>query len=99
MAGRVLLYPLAHCNPDVSGRYRIQGTADRLGVVGSYQIVLFNALNQRVLAETWSAADGTYTFDYLAYRANGYFVIAHDRHTGSPLNAAIADLITPEPMP
>ncbi len=99
MAGHLLLTPLARCNFSVSGWYRITGIVDRLGVVGSYHVALFDARNQQLLADTWSTSAGAYTFDYLAYIPNGYFVVAHDRQTGGPFNAAIADLITPEPMP
>ncbi len=48
--------------------------------------------------ETLSAADGAYAFTGLKYVPNGYFAIAYD-YGVNPLNAAIADLITPELMP
>lgn len=80
-----------------SGRYRVHGTIDRLGVPGIYRVGLFDRLTKRLLAETWSDEDGAYSFDYLVYAANGYFAIAYD-HTGTPLNAAVSDLITPELM-
>lgn len=80
------------------GAYRITGTVTELGVVGRYRVRLFDRASARCLRETWSAADGSYSFNDIAYRANGYFAVAYD-HGDSPLNAAIADLITPEPMP
>lgn len=80
------------------GGYRITGTVTELGVAGPYRVRLFDRQSARCLRETWSVADGSYSFDYIAYRANGYFAIAYD-HGDNPLNAAIADLITPEPMP
>lgn len=80
------------------GAYRVTGTVDELGVAGRYRVRLFDRISGRILRETWSAADGTYAFNHLAYRAEGYFAVAHD-HGASPQNAAIADLITPEPMP
>lgn len=80
------------------GRFRIRGTVTELGVAGAYRVRLFDRQSGRLLREGWSAADGTYQFDYLAYRAQGYVAIAHD-HGDNPHNAAIADLITPEPMP
>jgi len=80
------------------GGYRMAGTVDELGVVGSYRVRLFDRKSARCIREVWSAADGSYVFNHLADRPNGYFVIAYD-HGDAPLNAAIGDLITPEPMP
>ncbi|HSA48252.1 MAG TPA: hypothetical protein P5552_17400 [Candidatus Competibacteraceae bacterium] len=80
------------------GAYRIAGTVTELGVAGSYRVRLFDRLTSRCIGQTFSAADGSYSFPYIAYRANGYYAIAFD-HGDNPLNAAIADLITPEPMP
>lgn len=80
------------------GNYQITGTVTELGLAGRYRVRLFDRRSARCIRETWSASDGTYSFPYIAYRANGYFVVAYD-HGGSPLNAAIADLVTPEPMP
>lgn len=81
-----------------SGQHRITGTVTELGAPGVYRVRLFNRLTAKCLRETWSSADGSYVFNHLANQPNGYFAIAFD-HGASPLNAAIADLITPEPMP
>lgn len=80
------------------GSYRVTGAVDELGVLGRYRVRLFDRISGRILQETLSDADGSYAFNHLAYRAEGYFAVAHD-HDASPQNAAIADLITPEPMP
>lgn len=80
------------------GTYRIAGTVDELGVSGAYRVRLFDRVSGRCLRETWSAANGAYAFQNIAYRYRGYFVIAYD-HGDTPHNAAIADLMTPEPMP
>lgn len=80
------------------GGYRITGTVTEVGVAGPYRVRLFDRQTAICLGETWSAADGSYNFSYIAYRQNGYFAVAYD-HGDNPLNAAIADLITPEPMP
>lgn len=80
------------------GAHRIAGTVSELGAPGQYRVRLFDRQSARALRETWSAADGSYSFPYIAYRYQGYFVVAYDRGA-SPLNAAIADLVTPEPMP
>lgn len=80
------------------GSYRVTGAVDELGVLGRYRVRLFDRISGRLTRETWSAADGAYAFENIAYRAQGYILVAHD-HGDSPQNAAIADLITPEPMP
>ena len=80
------------------GPYQITGTVTELGVLGAYRVTLFDRRSKRCLREIWSGADGSYAFLFIAYRYQGYFVIAYD-HGGSPLNAAVADWITPEPMP
>lgn len=97
MAGRAMVLTLRRDMED-GGAYRITGTVTELGVAGRYRVRLFDRLTARGLRETWSAADGSYSFPYIAYRANGYFTVAYD-HGDNPHNAAIADLITPEPMP
>lgn len=80
------------------GMYRITGSVEELGVAGCYRVRLFDRVSGRCLKQTWSAADGSYLFNYIAYRANGYFIVAYD-HGDNPFNAAIADLVTPESMP
>jgi len=80
------------------GFHQIASTVDRLGVTGVYRVRLFDRRTALCLRETWSTADGAYAFTHLASQANGYFVVAFD-HAAGPLNAAIADLITPVPMP
>lgn len=83
--------------PD-GGLYRIRGAITEIGVVGSYRVRLFDRQSGRRIRETWSAPDGSYSFPYIAYRHRGYFVVAYD-YGDNPLNAAVADLVTPEPMP
>lgn len=85
-------------NPEFSGNYQIVGTVDRLGLAGSYKIRLFDRKTGICIGDTFSNSTGAYAFTGLSYRANRYFVVAYD-HSGTPLNAAIADLVTPEPMP
>jgi hypothetical protein len=80
------------------GAYRVAGTVDELGVPGRYRVRLFDRRSGRLVRETWSDAAGAYAFENIAYRAEGYFAVAFD-HGASPQNAAVADLMTPEPMP
>lgn len=96
---KVVLYPdLQRSDFYDGGRYRIIGTVTELGLAGRYRVRLFDRQSARCIAQTWSNASGAYAFSGIAYRANGYFVVAYD-HGDNPLNAAIADLVTPEPMP
>lgn len=97
MPGRAMVLTLRRNIVD-GGPYQITGTVDELGVVGRYRVRLFDRTSGRCTCETWSAADGSYSFPSIAYRLNGYFAVAYD-HGDSPLNAAIADLLTPEVMP
>lgn len=94
----LLFQPGVRVDIEDGGAYRITGNVDELGVYGSYRVRLFERRSGRCIRETWSAADGSYSFPSIAYRHQGYFAIAFD-HVDNPLNAAIADLITPEPMP
>lgn len=80
------------------GHYRIADNVSRLGVIGRYRVRLFDRRTARVIRETWSGSNGFYAFNNIAYRAAGYFVVAFD-HSNTPVNAAIGDYITPEPMP
>lgn len=80
------------------GAMRMTGTVDELGVAGAYRVRLHDRSSGRRIRETWSSASGAYAFEWLADRTQGYYVIAFD-HGASPMNAAIADLVTPEAMP
>lgn len=80
------------------GMFRITGTVDEMGVPGRYLVRLFERSSGWLLRETWSATDGSYAFKFLPYLNQGYVLVAHD-HGASPQNAAIADLVTPEPIP
>jgi hypothetical protein len=80
------------------GAYQITGTVSELGVLGKYRVRLFYRQTGRLVQEIWSGEDGTYVFRNIAYRLNGYFIVAYD-HGDEPLNACVADLITPEIMP
>jgi hypothetical protein len=85
--------------PDIvdGGMSHIANTASRLGVPGRYRVRLFERRTGRCLRETWSDAAGAYAFANLAYRDNGYFLVAFD-DSGDRVNAAISDLWTPDPM-
>jgi hypothetical protein len=70
-----------------------------LGVPGRYRVQLYRRQSGMPIACTYSdPLTGAYSFTRLAYRYQGYFTIAFDYGT-APVNAAIADLLTPEPMP
>jgi hypothetical protein len=80
------------------GRYKIVGTASRLGVPGAYMVRLYRRDSGRLISETESNPDGSYAFNNISKIDFGYFTVAFD-HTASPVNAAISDLLTPVPMP
>lgn len=85
------------------GDYRIAGIVTEIGVPGSYRVRLFDRMTGMLVRETWSASTGEYAFNNITPTpnqsvTNGYFVVAFD-HGDNPLNAAIADLVTSEPMP
>ena len=81
------------------GTYRIMGEVTELGVVGSYRVRLFDRVSARCIRETWSAADGSYSFPYIAYRHQGYFAVAFDHGENASPQAGIVDLVTPDLMP
>lgn len=75
----------------VAGTVQIDATPD---VPVSRRVRLFEALTARIVRETWSAADGAYSFTKI--RAGTYFVTAHD-HTLEH-GAVIRDRIEAVPM-
>jgi hypothetical protein len=77
------------------GRYRLSGTVARLGVPGRYRIILYSRATKLPVRSFVSNDDGPYLIEHLANTE--YFLVAHD-HTGAPVNAAISDYVTPEPM-
>ena len=80
------------------GGFRVVGNVTELGVAGRYRVTLFFRRSFLPWRTQVSKADGAYAFDYLPYHASGYFVVAFDDGEDT-LNAGIADLVTPEPMP
>lgn len=86
------------CDIYDGGQYEITGKVTELGVAGRYRVRLFEKSSGRLIRETWSNTNGDYSFPNIAYKENGYFVVAHD-HSTPQYNAAIADLVTPELMP
>jgi len=98
MAGRFMTTTLRR-DMEYGGAQRISDYVSRLGVVGVYRMRLFARLNGVLIREKISDADGLYDFPYIKYIERGYFIVAHDHTSGDQRNAAIADLVTPEPMP
>jgi hypothetical protein len=93
MAGKILGGIIA-ADIHTVGRYRIVGTVDELGTPGRYRVRLFERASSRCIRETWSDEAGHYAFEWLAYREEGYFLIAYDSGD-APLNASIRDRVTP----
>jgi hypothetical protein len=78
------------------GNYRISDVVTRKGIAGQHRVDLYDYATREFVKYAYSDAEtGIYTFDHIANRT--YFTVAHDTED-PPLNAAIADLIQPEPM-
>ena len=90
-----------HGDTFIGGNYRIVGTTKRLGVFTQRRVCLFDRATCRCTQDKISDADGNYQFNNIAYQYRGYFVIEYDwpLERSDPLNADIADMVTPEPMP
>lgn len=79
------------------GKHRISDVVTRKGIAGQHRVDLYDYVSRTFVKYTYSDTDtGVYTFENIANRT--YFTVAHDTED-PPLNAAIADLIQPEPMP
>ena len=74
------------------GTGRIYGTVTVDGSVASRKVRLHDLLTGILVAEMWSATDGTYEFDYLD-STRQYYVIAHESVTTD--NSAIMDRVIP----
>ncbi len=102
MSDNLLTGELLSTDPETSGHYRIVGTAKRLGVFTQRRVRLLDRETGRLLRETLSdPVTGAYSFEYIAYKYRGYTVMELDwpPTRSDPLNADIADMVTPEPMP
>lgn len=73
----------------------VHGNVSRLGLNGAYKVRLYLRANGVLYGETRSDAAGAYQFDLVPNEP--CYVIAFD-HGDEPVNAAISDYITPEPM-
>jgi hypothetical protein len=85
-----------HGNP-LGASHRITNVVARLGTPGRFRVCLFLRRENTLFRETWSNDDGVYEFNSIPYIFKGYYIIAFD-HSGTPVNAAIGDYITPELM-
>jgi hypothetical protein len=74
------------------GRGRITGKVTIETTAASRRVRLFDLLTGILVAELWSAADGSYAFNQLDARRD-YFVLAHD-HVRQ-FNAVVADFVKP----
>lgn len=82
------------------GNTQIKGTITKLGVDVSRRWFCIDRVSMKPIAVGKSDDSGAYTIRYLRYLPNRYLVVAvDDAAISNPLNAAVADLITPEPMP
>lgn len=96
MTSRVLQFLPARKSAFFTLDKKLSGSVDRLGVAGRYVVVALDKKTMFPLGKTVSDADGNYALRYLPNTA--IFVIAVD-HSAEPVNAAISDQLTLEPMP
>ena len=85
------------CYITFGGPYKVTGIVDKLGQVGQYKVRLYDRQTGYLIQQVWSNPDGSYEFTGLNNRPNAYMTIGID-DTGSPVNAAVCDYITPEHM-
>ncbi|CAK0752297.1 hypothetical protein CCP4SC76_2310004 [Gammaproteobacteria bacterium] len=77
--GRITKIPLyGGIDAIYGGRYQISGYVNENGINGVYRVRLYLRDNGMKLRETWSAADGSYSFDNIAYREGGYFLVSRN---------------------
>jgi hypothetical protein len=99
MSGVAIGNMLIGLDQEYGGYYQIRGVIDRQGVYGPYRFTLLDSVSGLFVRRGHSDKNGEFLIRYIAYRFRGYTIYADDHHSGSPMNAAIADLVTPEPMP
>jgi hypothetical protein len=95
MAGFCLGLGLGRATALYGGTMKAVGTVDERGVPGAYRVRLHDKLSADLVAETWSDADGAYTFERIEDRA--YYIVAFD-HGANPATAAITDQVVLEPI-
>jgi hypothetical protein len=79
------------------GNYFVHGALTELSIPGAYKTRLYSQKIGMLVKETWSDANGVYSFPHLKYFLEGYFVVAFDG-TAPYARAVIADRVTPDPM-
>lgn len=77
---------------DLYGDGRISGTVTIAGVPASKKVRCYDVASGQYVAETRSAADGTYSVPNLSV-SRRYLLVAHD--DAELYNAAVADLVEP----
>jgi hypothetical protein len=96
LSSRFLVGATKLINADHGGKGRIAGTVTKSNTPSDVPVSRRVRLHRKVdglpIAETWSAADGSYAFEGIDERIN-YYVISFD-HTNT-YNGVIKDSITP----
>lgn len=101
MAGKALCF-FIRCSELDAGTFRIRvAITDKNGNPLKRRVYLSHRASQRIIREQWTDSTGSAEFDYIAYRYQGYTVALCNNITdaGAPEYPAIADFVTPEPMP
>lgn len=103
MDGRIVLSSVLRRDVVDGGESRIPFTTkDENGALyGPKRVRLLDRYSGRLLREAWSDPAGSGAFDWVAYRPQGYTVIAcNNRRANGDLDYPdIEDFVTPEPMP
>jgi hypothetical protein len=83
------------------GRHEISSTVVKLGKgPGRYRVRLIERRGGNVIRETFSdRVTGAYSFPFIKHMVDGYMTMAVDGNAADRVNAAIADFLTPDPMP
>lgn len=97
MAGMTVM-SVAYTRVAYAGNHKLAGTVDRVGEPGSYRVMLFRIPEWKLIDVKWSDSGGAYAFMYLDDSPKSFLVMAFD-HSAEPVNAAISDQVTLEPMP
>lgn len=79
------------------GLYQLTLSVDRQGAPGAYRFDLFERRTRRLIRSRMSNADGSGLVQWLKYRHQGYYAVAHDPN--GTLLPGTSDFMTPEAMP
>lgn len=96
----MVILELARGGVLTTGTGRIADTVTRMGAPGIFLVRAYDRESGLLVRHVLSDASGAYVIDRIPKKSAGIFIVAYDAPNASnPVNAAIADFVTPEPMP